>query len=106
MVAIVSLPMANGLYLMSAMVESGQSISRSAVAGAREGAPSSDGVALGVDFGAVLEAGVPIQLSLVVPPQLSAVKLAFGVVELVEVGLAVGAPHALAADVAPRYRCR
>jgi len=55
---------------------------------------------LGVDFGAVIESGVPVQCAICVPPHLSAVKLAFGVVELVEVGPAVGAPHALAADVA------
>ena len=55
---------------------------------------------MGVDFGAVVEAGVPIQAAIGIPPDLSAVKTALGVVELVEVGLAVVAPHALAADVA------
>ena len=55
---------------------------------------------MGVDFGAVVEPGVPIQAAIGVPSHLSAVKLAFCVVVLVKGGLAVGAPHALASDVA------
>lgn len=61
-----------------------------------------DGAAVGIDFGAVIESGVPVQCAICVPPHLSAVKAAFGVVELVEVGPAVGAPHALAANVAAK----